>query len=193
MKHKIPNILTISRIILAFVFLALYLSDSLQLRLIGIFVFVIAALTDYFDGYFARAYKVSSPFGVFLDPLADKFLTISGFVTLPILFPHRFPWWAISLILIRDIFITGFRMWSDKKGKMIETQYLAKIKTFIQMGFLYVALLMGGFRHLDTPVTDIATWFFTSGFLTYSLYVVTLITVYSGLDYLIKNKHLFKS
>ncbi len=193
MKQKIPNILTTSRIILAFVFLYLYLSDSLELRLLGILVFAIAAITDYFDGYFARAYQISTPFGVFIDPLADKFLTISGFVTLPLLFPARFPWWAISLIIIRDVFITGFRMWAERKGSMIETQYLAKVKTFLQMGFLYVALLFGGFRRLDTPITFIADWFFTSGFLTYSLYLVTIITVYSGLDYINKNKSLFKA
>lgn len=193
MKQKIPNILTASRIILAFVFLYLYLSDSLELRLLGILVFAIAAITDYFDGYFARAYQISTPFGVFIDPLADKFLTISGFVTLPLLFPTRFPWWAISLIIIRDVFITGFRMWAERKGSMIETRYLAKVKTFLQMGFLYVALFFGGFRHLDTPITFIANWFFTSGFLTYSLYLITIITVYSGLDYINKNKLLFKA
>lgn len=192
MKHNIPNILTVSRIILAFVFIGLYLSSSVQLRLLGIFIFGIAALTDFFDGYFARAYQVSSKFGIFLDPLADKFLTISGFVTLPLLFPLSFPWWAVSLILLRDIGITGFRMWAEKKGKMVETRYLAKVKTLIQMLFLYFALFFGAFRKLDTPIASFANYMFSSGILTVVLYAVTVITVYSGIDYLVKNKSFFK-
>ncbi|NCP83845.1 MAG: CDP-diacylglycerol--glycerol-3-phosphate 3-phosphatidyltransferase [Bacteroidetes bacterium] len=192
MKHNIPNILTVSRIVLAFVFLGFYLSNSVQLRLLGIFIFAIAALTDFFDGYFARAYKVSSNFGIFLDPLADKFLTISGFVTLPILFPLTFPWWAIAAILVRDVFITGFRMWAENKGQMIETRYLAKVKTLLQMIFLYVALFFGAFRKLETPIAAFSNQMFTSGILTYSLYAVALITVYSGIEYLFKNKSLFK-
>jgi len=177
---------------LAFVFLGFYLSNSVQLRLLGIFIFAIAALTDFFDGYFARAYKVSSNFGIFLDPLADKFLTISGFVTLPILFPLTFPWWAIAAILVRDVFITGFRMWAENKGQMIETRYLAKVKTLLQMIFLYVALFFGAFRKLETPIAAFSNQMFTSGILTYSLYAVALITVYSGIEYLFKNKSLFK-
>ena len=192
MKHNIPNILMVSRIVLAFVFLGFYLSNSVQLRLLGIFIFAIAALTDFFDGYFARAYKVSSNFGIFLDPLADKFLTISGFVTLPILFPLTFPWWAIAAILVRDVFITGFRMWAENKGQMIETRYLAKVKTLLQMIFLYVALFFGAFRKLETPIAAFSNQMFTSGILTYSLYAVALITVYSGIEYLFKNKSLFK-
>lgn len=192
MKHNIPNILTVSRIILAFVFLGLYLSSSVQLRLIGILIFAIAAITDFFDGYFARAYKVSSKFGIFLDPLADKFLTISGFITLPILFPLTFPWWAIAAILIRDVFITGFRMWSENKGQMIETRYLAKVKTVMQMIFLYVALFFGAFRKLETPIAEFSNQMFTSGLLKYSLFAVAFITVYSGIDYISKNKALFK-
>ena len=192
MKHNIPNILTVSRIVLAFVFLGLYLSNSVQLRLLGILIFAIAAITDFFDGYFARAYKVSSKFGIFLDPLADKFLTISGFVTLPILFPLTFPWWAVAAILVRDVFITGFRMWAENKGQMIETRYLAKVKTLMQMIFLYIALFFGAFRKLETPIAEFSNQMFTSGILKYSLYVVTLITVYSGIEYLYKNKSLFK-
>jgi CDP-diacylglycerol--glycerol-3-phosphate 3-phosphatidyltransferase len=193
MKHNIPNILTVSRIILAFVFIGLYLSPSVQLRLLGILIFAIAALTDFFDGYFARAYQVSSKFGIFLDPLADKFLTISGFITLPVLFPLSFPWWAVSLILIRDIGITAFRMYAEKKGKMVETRYLAKVKTLLQMLFLYFALFFGAFRKIDTPIAYISNYMFSSGILTWILYAVTAITVYSGIDYLIKNKSFFKS
>lgn len=192
MKHNIPNILTVSRIVLAFVFLGLYLSNSVQLRLLGILIFAIAAITDFFDGYFARAYKVSSKFGIFLDPLADKFLTISGFFTLPILFPLTFPWWAVAAILVRDVFITGFRMWAENKGQMIETRYLAKVKTLMQMVFLYVALFFGAFRKLETPIAEFSNQMFTSGILKYSLYAVALITVYSGIEYLYKNKSLFK-
>jgi len=192
MKHNIPNILTVSRIVLAFVFLGLYLSNSVQLRLLGILIFAIAAITDFFDGYFARAYKVSSKLGIFLDPLADKFLTISGFFTLPILFPLTFPWWAVAAILVRDVFITGFRMWAENKGQMIETRYLAKVKTLMQMVFLYVALFFGAFRKLETPIAEFSNQMFTSGILKYSLYAVALITVYSGIEYLYKNKSLFK-
>lgn len=191
MKQNIPNILTSSRIVLTFVFLALYLSNSLEYRLIGIVIFGIAALTDFFDGYFARAYKVSSPLGVFLDPLADKFLTISGFVTLVLVFPKWFPWWAILLILFRDIFLTGFRMWAERDGAALVTRNSAKLKTVFQMVFLFLALISGAFRKLDTPLFDLSNWFFTSYALTYLLYFVTFLTVYTGLEYLYINRNRF--
>lgn len=98
--HRIPNILSSIRILLSPVFLVLFFQDEFLWKAIGLAVYIIAAITDYFDGYYARKYKTESDFGVFLDPLADKFLTFSGFFVLPFIDPVQFPWWAIILIII---------------------------------------------------------------------------------------------
>ena len=123
------------------VFLLLYIQDDLWLRGISLAIFAVAALTDFFDGYIARKYRVESKFGIFLDPLADKFLTIAGFVCLPFLSPDQFPWWAIILIVIRDLGITGLRIFADRKNLTMQTRSSAKAKTAIQMIYLYAALL----------------------------------------------------
>lgn len=193
MKHNIPNIISTSRILLTFLFLYLYLNEGVEIRMLGVLVFAIAAISDFFDGYFARKYDVSSSFGIFLDPLADKFLTMSGFITLPILFPNLFAWWAIILILLRDIFITLLRLWAERKKMTLETSYSAKVKTMIQMLFLYVALLFGGLYPLDVPIINTINYLlFDSGFLTIVMYLVTLITVYTGFEYIFANKQIFK-
>src|SRR5690625_8013345 len=97
-------------------------------------VFTIAALTDAFDGYLARKHKVESKLGGFLDPLADKFLTIAGFICLPFLDPTQFPWWAIILIVLRDIIVTALRLFASSKNLFMETRSPATLKTPIQIG-----------------------------------------------------------
>lgn len=185
---QVPNILSASRIVLAPLFVLLYLQDDIVWTTLSVAVFAVAAVTDYFDGYIARTYGVGSKLGVFLDPLADKFLTIAGFVCLPFVSLEQFPWWAILLIIFRDVFVTVLRLYTDKQGMMMTTSYLAKLKTFAQMVFLYVALLTGVF--LDTEVF-LSTWalqLMDTGILEYALYLVTFLTVYTGFEYIYTNR-----
>lgn len=190
---QIPNILSTVRIILAPVFVVMYLQDEEMWRSLSVAVFAIAAMTDFFDGYIARHYKATSSYGTFLDPLADKILTFAGFICLPLLDPQQFPWWAVALIVLRDAVVTGLRMMADKRKKAVATRYSAKVKTFIQMLFLYAALLAGVFAKGDVVVSPFSREVLESGILGWLLYVVVIITVYTGIEYLYLNRELFTS
>lgn len=171
----------------------MFIQDDIVWRGLSLVVFTIAAVSDAVDGYYARKYDVESDFGVFLDPLADKFLTFAGFVCLPFLDPSQFPWWAIVLIVIRDIIITSLRILSSRKGLQLETRKTAKIKTAIQMGFLYVALLFGFLLLFGGQFGNIVNTIFATNIFYWALMVVVAITVYSGIEYLYVNRSLFRS
>jgi len=169
----------------------MYLQDELVWRSLSIAVFAIAAVTDFFDGYIARTYNVESPSGVFLDPLADKILTFAGFICLPFLSPSQFPWWAIGIIVARDIGITLLRVYADHLNLPMETRSTAKFKTLFQMIFLYAALLIGVFLQAEIMFSSHVHAFMDTGIMGWLLIVVVIITVYSGLEYIYVNRHLF--
>lgn len=188
---KLPNILTISRIILTPVFLILILSENEYMRILALVVFTIAALTDFFDGYLARQLDADSDFGNFLDPLADKILTFSGFLAFSLLDPHVFPWWILALIIGRDVFITLLRMIAKRNNKVLQTSNSAKLKTAVQMVFIYiglVAFIALSFKSLN-EITS--AWLFESGALYFLYLGVMLFTVYTALEYVVKNKDIF--
>jgi CDP-diacylglycerol--glycerol-3-phosphate 3-phosphatidyltransferase len=170
----------------------MYIQDELIWRSLSIAVFATAAVTDFFDGKIARYYEVESDFGVFLDPLADKFLTFAGFLCLPFLDPSQFPWWAVIAIMIRDVAITGIRFYAGRKKRIMKTRLTAKAKTMVQMIFLYTVLLLGVFKQADIEFADLAAQFFNSGALYYAMMFVTGLTVYSGLEYVWVNRQIFR-
>lgn len=192
MKH-VPNILSLIRIILAPIFLFMYVQDELIWRSLSIAVFATAAVTDFFDGKIARYYNLESKLGIFLDPLADKFLTFAGFFCLPFLDAAQFPWWAVALIVIRDVMVTGLRLYTNRKEIILETRFTAKAKTMVQMVFLYGVLLLGVFKQADIEFADSAAQFFNSGILFYAMMFVTVLTVYSGFEYLWVNRAILTS
>lgn len=190
MKH-LPNILTFLRLVLAPVFLYMYVQDELVWRSLSLVVFAIAAVTDFFDGYFARVYEVESKSGVFMDPLADKFLTFAGFVCLPVIDPVLFPWWAVGVIVARDLVVTVLRIVADVRNISVETRYLAKVKTMVQMFFLYICLLIGVFMQADIPLSSYVLDLMDTSILFWAMMAVTGITAYTGIEYLVVNRHLF--
>lgn len=168
----------------------MYLQDELVWRALSIAVFATAAVTDFFDGYIARAYDVESKSGVFLDPLADKILTFAGFICLPFLDPQQFPWWAIGLIVLRDVVITLLRVYADQKNYVMETRFTAKLKTLFQMIFLYVALLIGVFLQADIMFSSHVHALMSTGIMYWIMLLVVFVTVYSGIEYLYVNRDL---
>lgn len=189
--EKIPNILSAFRMAMAPVFLYLFIQDDILWRGISLFVFAVAAITDYFDGYYAREYNAESKTGIFLDPLADKFLTFAGFICLPFLDSSQFPWWAVIVIMIRDLTITLLRIFADKKGIIMQTRKTAKAKTAIQMGYLYVTLLLGFLLLIPGGISEFVLWLYTTNILFWGMMGVVAITVYSGVEYLVVNRNLF--
>ena len=188
--HKLPNILSGIRMVLAPVFLVLWFQDDFLFKGIGLAVYIVAAVTDYYDGYFARKYEVYTDFGAFLDPLADKFLTFSGFIVLPFIALDQFPWWAIALIIIRDTVITVLRVYMKRRKTTMVTRFTAKIKTTIQMIFLYLGLVVGLFQGVQFFAGDWVAWILNTDIMLYLMIFVTSVTVYSGLEYLYVNRML---
>ncbi|MBN2417068.1 CDP-diacylglycerol--glycerol-3-phosphate 3-phosphatidyltransferase [bacterium] len=136
---SLPNQLTLLRILLTpFVVWLLFL-DTAAAQIGAFTVFILASLTDWYDGYTARKYGYVSTWGKFFDPLADKILVTSVLVAFCV--QGYFPVWMVVVIVVRDTFITTLRSYAIFKGRCINTSYLAKIKTFVQMGVIYVTFI----------------------------------------------------
>jgi len=189
---NVPNILSALRIILAPIFIFLYVQDEILYRSLSVGIFAVAAFTDYIDGYIAREFNAISRLGNFLDPLADKILTFSGFLVLPFISVSVFPVIPIGLIIFRDTMITLLRLYADRYKYDIKTRPSAKLKTVLQMIFLYTALLTGLFIQADVFPGEWARWLFMTGIFKWALYFVAFFTVYTGFEYLYHNKGLFR-
>lgn len=189
--QRLPNILSTIRIILAPVFLLLYVQDEVVWRALSVGVFAVAVVTDFFDGFIARLYEAQTPYGVFLDPLADKFLTFAGFICLPFIDATQFPWWTIGVILIRDVIVTAMRVLADWRNIPMETRLTAKIKTMGQMFFLYLTLLTGVFVKTDVWLSHYCSQLLQSGILGWMLIAIVALTIYSGLEYIYVNINIF--
>jgi CDP-diacylglycerol--glycerol-3-phosphate 3-phosphatidyltransferase len=143
---NVPNTLAFIRLLLApIMFFLLVNRDSSLLEgihftwldFMAAFIFVIASATDYFDGYIARTFDQVTTLGAILDPLADKMLTLAGFLGLMML--DRASEWAVFLIITRELFITGLRVSAVSQGLDISASWMGKVKTVVQMiaiGFL---------------------------------------------------------
>ena len=184
-----PNQLSILRIILAPVFLFMYLSDSVLLKQLSLLVFFIAVLTDWYDGWHARKFKSVTKMGVFLDPLADKVLTSFAFLLFYI--EGIMPLWMMLVIVGRDIVMTLLRSYHEFKGNTMKTSYIAKVKTFIQMTYIFLILFLMitiTFNVDGSLKTSISSFLF-SEVNYYLMLLVTLITFYTGVSYFFEKKY----
>ena len=188
---NIANRLTIARIVMIPVFLlmmcfqkdALGTVNVLQSNLsvswiLAMIIFTIASITDFLDGYLARKYHLITNFGKFADPLADKLLVMTAFITL--VGAGVIPMWIVAVIVCRELAVTGLRLLLVNDGEVLAAAWPGKVKTATQM-LAIIFLLID-----DFPVKGLA---FSIG--TILLYVCLVATVYSGVDYFIKNKHVF--
>ncbi len=139
MKKTIPNILSMSRIVIAPLFLVLFISNNKETAIWSLILFAIGALTDYFDGWLARKMQATSKLGGFFDPLADKFLTTAAFLAFVLM--KIIPFWMLAVIVLRDFGTTFLRLMPSGKNVSIVTSKSAKTKTFIQM--LFISVLIG--------------------------------------------------
>lgn len=189
----LPNQLTILRIILTPIFLYLFLSKDPLLIQISLGVFLVAALTDWYDGWLARKFNYITDWGKFWDPLADKILTSTAF--LGFVFVGLLQLWMVVLIVLRDLIITLLRIYAESRGYNFVTSYYAKWKTVLQMVFLYYLLLLyGGLNTVEVySGNEILFSILSNKNLIYGvMLVITVITVHSGVTYLLKNKDLIK-
>jgi CDP-diacylglycerol--glycerol-3-phosphate 3-phosphatidyltransferase len=189
----IPNQLTVTRIILTPIFAFLFLSNDKTLNQISLVVFLIAALTDWYDGWLARKYNYISELGKFLDPLADKILTSTAFFAFVYIGLLKF--WMVLIIVVRDLVVTLLRVYGQYKKRTFSTSFLAKLKTSLQMIFLYYLLVVYVgiekelFNFIDRSWSNILL---NKAFINYSMILITLITVYTGIEYLYTNRFTLK-
>jgi len=190
----LPNQLTVLRIILTPVFFVLFLSGSPLLRQIALVIFIIAALTDWYDGWLARKFNYITSWGKFWDPLADKILTSAAFFAFVI--TGTIQLWMVIVIIVRDFSITGLRAYADYKGHSFPTSRYAKWKTFIQMAFLYYLLLVFACQTVGRIYNGNEKFFaalLNPDLIYYTMLAVTLITLHSGITYVYGSRHLIKS
>lgn len=197
MWHKpllsLPNQLTYLRILLAPVFYYLFFIESQTAAIWCAVVFTIASLTDWYDGYLARKRGEVSRLGKFLDPLADKILTSAAFFAF--FMAGIMSWWMVTIIVIRDISLTAYRIYEEMKGKSIPANLIAKWKTASQIVIIYLvlfAVLYPRIRPEGKILTPFLENFLTSYLLEFLFWGITIYTLFSGLVYLYEDFSLNK-
>lgn len=188
---NLPNLLTVIRIIMIPIFCIfaewgaaantyLVFGSSMNIPMVvATLIFAVASITDWLDGYIARRDQIVTNFGKFADPLADKMLVATALIQLVAL--DQAPAWVVSLIIMRELAVTGLRLLLVQSGEVMAAKWPGKIKTFTQM-LAIIFLLIG-----DFPFGHFS---FSIG--TVLLYIALIFTLYSGFDYFIKNTHVFK-
>jgi len=191
---NLPNQLTVSRLVLTGVFLALILTGIPFSETLALVVFVVASLTDALDGRIARQRKLITNFGILMDPLADKILICSAFIAFVELGQIRA--WMVVLIVARELAITGLRLLAASQNLVLAAEGFGKHKTISQMVAIIAILLLiahptwGGFgealfgwssggRSWIGWLADIAKW------------TTVALTLISGGIYLWRNRRLF--
>lgn len=172
------NKITLSRILLIPVFVVLFYRLEPDSPLPGL-VFILASLTDFVDGRLARSRNLVTTFGKFIDPLADKILTQTAFILL--VETGKIRAWIVIIILSRELIITAFRTLAASKNIIIAASSWGKFKTASQMACLILFLLKPYMVNaLSFPENEI--------FSPIMLYLALILTIISGIDYIVKNK-----
>lgn len=170
---NLPNKLTLFRVFLIPVYVFFQMTEYAgeYSKWIALFVFCIASLTDFFDGYLARKNNLVTNFGKFMDPLADKLLVCSALICFTEL--KRLSAYVVIIIVAREFIISGFRLIAAEQGSVIAASYWGKFKTVSHM--LMIILLI-----IDIPQLAICV--------NIVIVIAVILTVVSLLDYIIKNR-----
>ena len=185
---NLANRLTMSRILLTFVFMFFLFCHGLWFKVLSLVVFSLAALSDLFDGMIAQRMNMVTDFGRLMDPIADKILVLAAFAAFVQL--QLIDAWMFMIIVSREILITSLRLFALNKGKVLSAARAGKHKTVLQMLVIFTIL---GFIVLKEIVLKYYTWnpawesIFRQGIFYLMLLTVGL-TLYSGLAYLWENR-----
>ncbi len=189
-----PNKLTLLRIIIAPIFMYFFLLDSFYMQLVSLVLFIVAALTDLADGYYARKYGIVTGFGKFMDPLADKILVSSAlmsFIALGYVSPL-----PVMLIVGREFFVTGIRLLAAYRGVIIMPSWWAKVKTVLQMSIVGIVLayinLIKALEHFQSPALSLFEFDYPFYF-NLLLWITAVITVWTGVNYVVKYYYMIKT
>lgn len=190
---NLPNIITIARVPCLFV-IALFASLQIPCgATIAFAIFLLAAISDYFDGWLARRLGVVSNFGKFMDALTDKILMLGVMIFLPVLLPvpdtlPTYYVFAVMIILVREFLITGLRLIAASSGIVLAAERSGKIKTVLQIAALILLLLVhAGRQDWGWEPATVSLWL-NAGMVAFLL--ATLLTISSGTGYLVKYWHI---
>ncbi|HOJ50104.1 MAG TPA: CDP-diacylglycerol--glycerol-3-phosphate 3-phosphatidyltransferase [Spirochaetota bacterium] len=209
MIKNLPNILTVFRIILIIPVIVLLRGNYVN-KIISFILFLIAGITDYIDGKIARKYNMLTSFGNFLDPLADKLLVISLLISFLSIDPSIFPYWMVWIIIVREFVITLLRIEGISKNSEVKTLFIGKLKTgfqFFTISIIIIFLILKDYLIekktiraveglTDIRLDDALFYYFgdISYFIAYTpsvfLCIVVIFSLYSGIKYIVKNKHI---
>ncbi len=197
MKLNLANRLTLLRLVLIPFFLVFTIEDRFETRLISLLIFILASLTDLWDGQIARARGEVTKLGIFLDPLADKFLISAAFVSFVQLEEIHVPAWMVVLIIGREFLITGLRTLAATAGRILPASRAGKFKTTSQIVAIITILVIltvnsAFIRFLgisaDRLLSDQGAWnalgWFLHGGPYWLTFVTTVLTIVSGIIYL---------
>ena len=178
---NLPNILTSIRILLVPILVVVLLTKFDGKEFVGLALFLIAALTDFLDGYFARRWNLVSRFGQLLDPAADKILTAAALISLVELDGGNgrplAPAWMVAAMIAREFAVSALRSFAASEGQVIPASWSGKVKTTTQIvaiSFLLIYDALGEFRHL-APIL---------------LWIALVTTILSGVEYFVRYGHL---
>lgn len=173
----IPNAITIFRIVVTPLVIVCLFRETVWSHSLAFALFILGALSDFADGYVARALKMKSRLGRFLDPIADKVLVLGIFFALAWLYPQQVPWWAAGIIALRDVVVTALRMIAESGGRSLRTIRAAKAKTALQLIFLGLFLLLLVLSHISStgPLAgELLEGWFMYGFIIFLVFVTSL-------------------
>ena len=183
----IPNILTVMRIFLTPIFIICLFSDFFGAQLWALVIFIVASITDAYDGYLARKNNMVTDTGRFLDPLADKILVSSAFISFSIM--GLIDIWMVALIIFRDLFVMGLRLLMSRRGFIMITSKISKSKTAAQIGIIIFTLLFLTLKGFNWVLLEDYLIFINEYELVYYLTMIAVIfTVYTGYAYIQENR-----
>ena len=186
-----PNILSLIRIILTPLFIILLFADFKMAKVFALLVFAIAAITDAYDGHLARKYNQITPEGKFLDPLADKILVISAFISFA--FINIIDFWMVGIIIFRDLFVTGLRFIMSSRGFEFVTSKLSKYKTAFQLTIIILTLIFISIEGLDINIFIPTIVIIKEYKIIYMLTAFTAIfSAYTGILYVYANRFIIQ-
>ena len=179
---NLPNVLTVSRIVLAMALIFLLEENTSIGNILGAVVFAVAALTDFYDGYLAKKKGLISNFGKIMDPIADKILILSAFGVLAHI--GMIDGWMFVVIALREVLVTASRLLAIRQGHVIAAERAGKVKTVVQI----IAILSILLYLVAQQSEGCSFWFYNAqrGWLSikYVLMIwAVIMTVYSGADY----------
>jgi CDP-diacylglycerol--glycerol-3-phosphate 3-phosphatidyltransferase len=185
---NLANRITTFRIFLSLIFIVLLCFKGAIFSLAALLVFSLAGFTDFLDGYIAKRLEAETDFGRIADPIADKILTLSAFIAFAL--KGIAPFWMVAVIVLREVAVTGFRLFAVSKGRVLPAGAGGKYKTVSQICVIIFILIFSFLRGLDAEYFDImdnALEAFLAGISYLLMLITTALTAVTGISVIWKN------